>query len=188
MSTNYVVSSGEVSSGLQIDYSGDTILVSGGTVTETTVTGGTFTVTRNGIAENTMLTGDGRMIVNSYGAAANTVMGGDGGNYNSMTLILSNANAGYTTVMCTHQSPPPCAHVCSWVKLLTSAHLKWSRRWLASPWGRSPEQCLWPQRAAGPIKGAPHCPSARARRNTPWVLQSSWFTKHYPGILISLSF
>ena len=98
MSQNYVVTDGEVSSGLAISGYSDSILVSGGTATDSLVTGGTMTVTRGGHAEDTMLTGDGRMYVTINGTANNTVLGGDSGNYNSMSMVVSSANAGHTTI------------------------------------------------------------------------------------------
>lgn len=74
------------------------------------------------------------------------------------------------------------------LKLLTSGHLKWSRRGPASPWGRERRAMPVAPKGGRAHQGSPSLPSARAPRNTPWALQSSSFTKHYPGILIFLSF
>lgn len=45
-----------------------------------------------------------------------------------------------------------------------------------------------PKGQQGPSREPLTAQAPESRRNTPWALQSSWFTKQYPGILIFLSF
>ena len=97
MSTT-IISSGEVSSGLTLSRSYDTIQVSGGSVFETSITGGTMLVTgAESYAEDTVMNGSCSMNVSNGGNANKTVMTG-GGYYESAHLTLYRATATSTTV------------------------------------------------------------------------------------------
>ena len=79
MSLNYVVTDGAVSSGLSISGYYDSILVSGGTATESLITGGTMTVRGNdSLADKTTVNGSARIVVDFGGRITDTDMTGEG--------------------------------------------------------------------------------------------------------------
>ena len=98
MSLNYVVTAGEVSSGLSIGDYYDSILVSGGTTNETLVTGGTMTVTDpDSLAEKNTVSGSCDMYVNNGGRIVDTDLTGRG-SYGSSYLWLNFGTATLTRV------------------------------------------------------------------------------------------
>ena len=98
MSLNYVVTDGAVSSGLSISGYYDFILVSGGTATESLITGGTMTVKGDdSLADKTTVNGSARIIVDFGGRITDTDMTGEG-RYSSASLTLSSGIANRTTL------------------------------------------------------------------------------------------
>ncbi|MBR3505819.1 MAG: AIDA repeat-containing protein [Lentisphaeria bacterium] len=98
MSLNYVVTAGEVSSGLSIGDYYDSILVSGGTTNETLVTGGSMTVTdSDSLAEKNTVSGSCEMYVNNGGRIVDTDLTGRG-SYGSAYLWLNFGTATLTRV------------------------------------------------------------------------------------------
>ncbi|MBP5585786.1 MAG: AIDA repeat-containing protein [Lentisphaeria bacterium] len=93
-----IISSGEVSSGLIVNYSNPVYVSSGGSILETVVSGGSLYLMNGGYAEDTFMSRSGSMYVSFGGAAERTVLGENAsGSYVSMYMsVFGSANS--TTV------------------------------------------------------------------------------------------
>ena len=93
-----IISSGEVSSGLIVNYSNPVYVSSGGSILETVVSGGSLYLMNGGYAEDTFMSRSGSMYVSNGGTAERTVLGENAsGSYVSMYMSVF-GNADSTTV------------------------------------------------------------------------------------------